>query len=169
MMVELHSRKCVCHGGSWMSIAGQSGSPCSKTGALPSGAVVVPLEQWRAMGKPHNVEEFHDFLSRLTRSGDRREYERFDAAVGVRISRLGHADSAGASEETATENLSRGGARVLSHLGLTKGEVVLFEDVRSAFRTRAQIQDVTGIGDRSHRLHLRFLDDLAPDQLLHSS
>jgi hypothetical protein len=167
MMVELHTRKCTCHGGSWMSVAGQSGSPCSKTGTLPSGSVVVPLEQWRAMGKPHNVEEFNDFLSRLTVSGDRREHERLEAIVDIRLSRLDREEEAAVSEDTATENLSRGGARVLSRMGVTKGEVVLFEEELSAFRTRAQIQDVTPIGDQRHRLHLRFLDGQAPDTLLH--
>jgi hypothetical protein len=163
MMVELHPRTCACHGGSWMSIAGQSGSPCSKDGRLPPGALVVPLEQWRAMGKPHTAEEFREFLGRLSRYGDRREFERFEVAVGVKLSRLDN--GTGLSERTSTENMSRGGARVATRLSAERGDVILFEEAQGAFRTRAQVQEVTGEAARDRRLHLRFLDGLAPDGL----
>src|SRR5688572_2935122 len=106
MMVELHPRTCACRGGSWMSLGGQSGSPCSDDGRPPVGAILVPLEQWRAMGKPHNVEEFQEFLNRVSRSGDRREYERYELVIGVRLFRL-DAPVAPSSEVTSTENLSR--------------------------------------------------------------
>src|SRR5688572_11980653 len=79
MMVELHPRNCACHGGSWMSLSGQSGASCSLDGSLPRGALVVPLDQWRAMGKPHNVEEFYDFLAHVASQpapGERRAHER---------------------------------------------------------------------------------------------
>jgi hypothetical protein len=84
----------------------------------------------------------------------------------VRLSRLDMPrPSPGIGEETSTDNLSRGGARVKSRLALAKGEVLLFEDARGAFRTRAQIQEVTG-NAHDQRLHLRFLDGFAPDGLI---
>jgi hypothetical protein len=122
------------------------------------------MEQWRAMGKPHNVEEFQDFLKRMEKSGDRREHERFDVVVGIRLSRLDVPAAHDFSELTSTENLSRGGARVRSQMHARKGDVLLFEEARSQWRTRAQIQDVTG-GDSERRLHLRFLDSSAPENL----
>jgi len=119
------------------------------------------------MGKPHNVEEFHAFLSRLTtRPAERRVHERYAASLGIRLSRIDpNRLAAELIEETATENLSRGGARVRSRIGGVKGDVVVFEEVTSAFRTRAQIQEITG-ADRDRYLHLRFLDASAPDTLL---
>jgi hypothetical protein len=135
--------------------------------------VVVPLEQWRAMGKPHNVEEFHDFLGQLSArppAGERRAHERFPVVVGIRLSR---GDSArevdgwvGFVEEAATGNVSRGGALVYCRLAAEKGDVLLFEEARTAFRTRARVQGISG--DETHRhLHLRFLDASAPETLLH--
>jgi hypothetical protein len=174
MMVELHPRSCSCHGGSWMSLSGQSGAPCSGDGRLPVGALVVPLEQWRAMGKPHNVEEFHDFLARVSAkptAGERRAYERFPIAVGVRLSRVqGVRDSDYVSDDfdhASTENLSRGGARVRSRMAAAKGDVLLFEESRSSFRTRARVEDVSG-AEPEHCFHLRFLDATAPESLLHA-
>jgi hypothetical protein len=154
-----------------MSIASRSGSPCSKDGAIPPGAVLVPLEQWRAMGKPYCAEEYQDFLSRLSQSGDRREHERIDKVLGVRLSRLPSASPI-EFEDTSTENLSRGGARVSSRMGAAVGDVLLFQETSSRFSTRVQIQDVTRVGgsrsrphDEKRRLHLRFLDAQPPDAL----
>jgi hypothetical protein len=173
MMVELHPRKCHCHGGSWMSLSGQSGAPCSEDGRLPRGAVVVPLEQWRAMGKPHNVEEFYDFLDglapRSTTGGERRAYPRFPVIVDIRLSRTAQGQDPSFVRETenaATENVSRGGALVRSHLTADKGDVLFFEESRSSFRTRARVQEVSGDGADRH-FHLRFLDASAPEGLLH--
>jgi hypothetical protein len=156
-----------------MSLSGQSGAPCTEDGSLPRGAVVVPLEQWRAMGKPHNVEEFHDFLGRLTAkplAGERRAHERFPVAVSIRLSRADMSHDRGALagyvEEAATGNVSRGGALVLCRLAAEKGDVLLFEESRSAFRTRARVQGVSG-DETARHLHLRFLDASAPEALLH--
>jgi hypothetical protein len=148
-----------------MSLAGQTGSPCTRDGKVPQGAVLVPMEQWRAMGKPHNVEEFQDFLKRMERSGDRREHERFDVVVGIRLSHVDRPPSKDWSELTSTENLSRGGARVRSQLRARKGDVLMLEESRSQWKTRAQIQDVSG-SEADRRLHLRFLDASYPDNLL---
>jgi hypothetical protein len=172
MMVELHPRRCACHGGSWISLAGQSGAPCSIDGTLPRGALVVPLEQWRAMGKPHNVEEFYAFLSSLSAKptgAERRAHQRFPVVVGIRLSRAGRLNEGDwpgeESDHAATENVSRGGALVRSRLSAAKGDVLLFEEARSSFRTRARVQDVSGdASDR--RYHLRFLDASAPEGLL---
>src|SRR5690349_3318308 len=121
MMVELHPKTCACHGGSWMSLSGQSGAPCSLDGRLPYGALVVPLEQWRAMGKPHDVEEFLEFLARISAkpsAGERRAHERVTVSFGVRLSRTASLDGGDGVDvdHAATENMSRGGARVRSRL-----------------------------------------------------
>jgi hypothetical protein len=166
MMIELHPRTCACHGGSWMSFVGQSGSPCSRDGQLPDGAVLVPLEQWRAMGKPHNVEEFDVALSQLSQAVVQRQFERYEIKIPVRICRYEADRPALPQEDTATHNLSRGGARVGSRLPVQKGDVLWFEESAGAFRTRAQVREVSAGEDQQRRLHLRFLDGLAPDDLL---
>ena len=169
MMIELHSKTCVCHGGSWMSFVGQSGSPCAKDGRLPTGAVLVPLEQWRAMGKPHDVEEFDLALLSLQGTVVQRQFERFDVTVPVRLWRLEDDHPAGPYENTATENLSQGGARVRSQLPLAKGDLVWFEQAAGDFRTRAQIREVSAGDHAERRLHLRFLDGSTPEHLLKST
>src|SRR5215213_6722478 len=100
MMVELHPKTCLCHGGSWMSFVGQSGSPCARDGHLPDGAVLLPLEQWRAMGKPHDVEEFDVALASLSHAVVPRRHERYHVAVPIRLSRLEADRPADPFEET---------------------------------------------------------------------
>lgn len=169
MMIELHPKSCACHGGSWMTFVGQSGSPCSDNGRLPEGAVLVPVEQWRAMGKPHDVEEFDLALLSLSKTVVARQHERFDVAVPVRLWRADTGAPADAHEDTATENVSRGGARVLSRLRIEQGEVVWFEHVTGHFRCRAQVRGVSAEDGTQRRLHLRFIDTLAPDEMLATS
>lgn len=113
------------------------------------------------MGKPHNSEEFEEFLARLGSSAtpDRREHPRLDLVVGVHLSRADRV------ADGATENLSRGGALVRSEIDADTGDIVVFEEAQSSFRTRAQVREVRGGGDK-RRLHLHFLDAKAPDQLL---
>jgi hypothetical protein len=166
MMIELHSKTCLCHGGSWMSFVGQSGSPCAKDGRLPVGAVLVPLDQWRAMGKPHDLEEFDLALASLQGTVVQRQFERFEVRESVRLWRLEEDHPAGPYENTCTENLSQGGARVLSQLPLSKGDFIWFEQADGDFRTRAQIREITSGHHAERRLHLRFLDGFTPEQLL---
>jgi hypothetical protein len=149
-----------------MSFVGQSGSPCSRDGQLPDGAVLVPLEQWRAMGKPHNVEEFDVALSQLSQAVVQRQFERYEITIPVRISRYEADHPVQPQEDTATHNLSRGGARVTCSLSCNKGDVLWFEESAGIFRTRAQVRDISSGDDHQQRLHLRFLDALAPDDLL---
>jgi PilZ domain-containing protein len=69
-------------------------------------------------------------------------------------------------EHTIAENLSKGGARVLTSLPVAKGEVIVVEEVGGPFRTRAEIKNVYIGKDRIPRLNLQFLDDEAPDRLI---
>jgi hypothetical protein len=151
-----------------MSFVGQSGSPCSRDGRLPQGAVLVPLEQWRAMGKPHNVEEFDVALAQLSQSVIQRQFERYEIVIPVRLARYESEGPALPPEETATHNLSRGGVCVSSRLPVHKGDVLWFEEAAGAFRTRAQVREVSSDEQQERRLHLRFLDGLAPEDLLTS-
>jgi hypothetical protein len=167
MMVELHPKSCVCHGGSWMTLVGQSGSPCAKSGHLPDGSLVVTLDQWRAMGKPHDVEEFDDALGRLSHAIVPRRFERYDNTVLVRLCPYADdGEDALLGEPIPTDNVSLGGARVRCQRPYRKGDVVWLEAMAGAFRTRAEVKDVTASETEEQRLHLSFLDGLAPASLL---
>jgi len=69
-------------------------------------------------------------------------------------------------EQTIAENIGRGGARVMTSLAVTKGDVLRMEEVDGDFQVRAQICNVYIGPDHIPRLNLRFLDAAAPDRLL---
>ena len=70
-------------------------------------------------------------------------------------------------ELTVADNVSRGGARVMTALSFQVGDVVLLQEAGGAFSTRAEIRAVTRVQPTYERLHLRFMDRQAPDRLLH--
>ena len=70
-------------------------------------------------------------------------------------------------ELTVADNISRGGARVMTALPFHVGDVVLLQEAGGAFATRAEIRAVTRVQPTYERLHLRFTDRQAPDRLLH--
>lgn len=100
------------------------------------------------------------------KSKERRQHARLDAFVNVRVKRLdGRADGA-PEERSIAENISRGGARVLTTLPVVTGDVVLLQEVDGSFRTRAEIRNVYVGPDNVPRLNLHFLDGEAPDRLV---
>jgi PilZ domain-containing protein len=96
---------------------------------------------------------------------DRRRHERLEVFVNLRVRRTD--DGPGPREEqTIADNISRGGARVLSTLAVEKGAVVELEEVGGDFRARAEVKNVFVGPDRIPRLGLAFLDVTAPDRLV---
>jgi PilZ domain-containing protein len=98
---------------------------------------------------------------------ERRRYARLENAfLNLTLHRI---DASGASvqeERTVAENLSKGGARVMTAMGVAKGEVVIVEEMGGDFRTRAEIRNVYIGEDRIPRLNLQFLDGEAPDRMI---
>jgi hypothetical protein len=163
MQIELHSRNCSCRGGSWVVVDGSSGSPCSGP-AADGPRVVLPMAQWKSMGKPSSVEEHAEATSR-EKEGERREFDRFAVAIKVRLSRLASWRKEGTQfEDTTTEVVAKGGALVNSHMAVEKGEVLQFE-VPGSFSAKAEVMYVAG-GKGVLRLGLRFLDNLLPESLI---
>lgn len=72
-------------------------------------------------------------------------------------------------ERTVTENLGRGGARVLTSLPVGRGEILDLEELGGGFRTRAEVVNVYVGQDHVPRLNLRFLDAEAPARLIQAS
>jgi len=94
---------------------------------------------------------------------ERRAHERHEMHYNLRLSRQGE----GAEKEfTVAENLSKGGARVLTTLPVVKGEIIIVEEMAGPFRSRAEIRNIYIGKDKVPRLNLRFLDAEAPDRLI---
>jgi len=93
---------------------------------------------------------------------ERRLFRRLDVFMNLKLKR-----SSGTGEElTVAENLGKGGARVLTSLTLTKGEIIEVEELGGTFKTRAEIRNIYLGKDRVCRLNLRFLDREPPDRLV---
>jgi hypothetical protein len=71
-------------------------------------------------------------------------------------------------ELTVADNVSIGGARVMTSLGFQVGEILLLQEAGGGFATRAEVRGITKMQPTVDRLHLRFLDRQAPDRLLRS-
>jgi hypothetical protein len=69
-------------------------------------------------------------------------------------------------ELTVADNVSQGGAHVMTTLNMGKGDVILLQEAGGGFATRAEIRGVTNGTDNIKRLHLKFLDRRAPERLL---
>ena len=94
---------------------------------------------------------------------ERRAHQRHEMHYNLRLSRQGE----GAEKEfTVAENLSKGGARVLTTLPVVKGEIIIVEEMAGPFRSRAEIRNIYIGKDKVPRLNLRFLDAEAPDRLI---
>jgi hypothetical protein len=94
---------------------------------------------------------------------ERRSARRVDVFVNLKLVR---ANGSVQSEQTVTENLSRGGVRVMSSLPVQKGEVVVIEDPHGAFSLRAEARGVFVGKDGIPRINLRFVDGSKPDALI---
>jgi hypothetical protein len=91
----------------------------------------------------------------------RRSHARLGARVAVVISRSGADGAPGESEQTLTENISPGGARVATRLeSIRAGEVVTLREAASAFQTRARVANVWRGADGQKHLNLEFEEPL---------
>jgi hypothetical protein len=89
------------------------------------------------------------------KSRERRQHTRLDVFVNVKLTRLDGMPGPH-DERTIAENISRGGARVLSALVVTPGDVLLFGEVDGDFETRAEVCGVYVGPDRIPRLFRPF-------------
>jgi hypothetical protein len=97
---------------------------------------------------------------------ERRQHPRHELPYNLKLSREAGSGPGPQQEHTVAENLSKGGARVLTSLPVVKGEIVIVEEVGGPFRTRAEIRNIYIGKDKIPRLNLKFLDDEAPDRLI---
>jgi hypothetical protein len=166
--VELHAAACSCRGGAWALLETTQRSPCSGDRAASAEKLVIGLEEWRELGKPGSLEVLREAQDRSA-SGERRQFQRFEIALPVRIARIATwRDRSAQVEETVTEVVAAGGALVRSRMAVEKGEMVRFQ--LQSYETRAEVMYVA-IGasagmDGIQRLGLKFLDAPLPDSLI---
>jgi hypothetical protein len=98
---------------------------------------------------------------------ERRRFRRLELPLAFKVRTNGGSSDA-REEQTVAENMSKGGARVLTSLPVTKGQIVDLEEIGGSFRTRAEIKNVFIGTDNVPRLNLAFLDNEAPDRLVTS-
>lgn len=98
---------------------------------------------------------------------ERRHHERLQLFVNLRLRRLGM--SGMLEEQTVTENVSRGGARVFTTLPVSSGETITVADLDDKVAAEALVCNVYAGPDRVTRLNLQFPDAAAFERLLHAA
>jgi len=162
--VELHGRECSCRGGAWVLLEGVEHSPCS-SGAPPQQRVVLELLEWRQLGKPASLESYTEAQQRAE-SGDRRQFNRFEVSLPVRLERIGSwREPSSQGEDTLAEVIATGGALVRSRMAVDKGDTIRFR--LGGYETRAEVTYVSAPGSaETPRLGLKFLDAPLPTALI---
>jgi len=101
-----------------------------------------------------------------TDPGDRRRFQRHDLFVNLTLQQEDEWGMVLQEELIVTENIGKGGARVMTSLAFAKGDIVLVQERDAAFQTRAEVREVDPANGRVRRLSLKFLDGQPPDVLL---
>jgi hypothetical protein len=166
--IELHGQACSCRGGAWVLLASTQRSPCSGETSAAAEKLVLSLDEWRQLGKPGNLEVFKEAQQR-SESGERRQFQRFEVAMPVRLARIATwRDPSAQLEETTADVIAEGGALVRSRMAVEKGEMIRF--LVDGYETRAEVMYVsagTGSGmDGTQRVGLKFLDAPLPASLI---
>jgi hypothetical protein len=110
--------------------------------------------------------EFHPTGPTTQSSNERRSSGRTEVFVNFTIQLVDEWGAVLQEELTVADNVSRGGARVMTTLSFQKGDVVLLQEAGGGFATRAEVRGVSKAQPTIERLHLQFIDRQAPDRLL---
>jgi len=96
---------------------------------------------------------------------ERRASSRLETPLEVMVARV-RGPEVLPDERTLAENISRGGARVMTaDPSISASDVVRFREVGGDFQTQAEVRHAYAGRDRIRRLNLKFLDRPAPDRL----
>jgi hypothetical protein len=118
----------------------------------PRGFEARPGGRYRLPTDPRSTEAT---ASEAPRS-ERRKHDRLQLFVDLRIRRAG---AGGVMEEqTVTENVSHGGARVYTTLPVKRGETLSVSDLEATVSCEAVVRNVYVGADRVTRLNLHFPD-----------
>ena len=97
---------------------------------------------------------------------ERRRAKRTEVFVNVKLKVVDAEGRTLREEQTVTENLSKGGLRVMTGLPLSKGERVMVEDLAGTFQAPAEIRNLYIGKDGVPRLNLFFVSGDAPEALI---
>jgi len=97
---------------------------------------------------------------------DRRSHPRTDLFVNFTIQLVDEWGVVLQEELTVADNISRGGARVMTTLTFQVGDIVLLQEASGGFATRAAVRGISNAQRSIDRLHLQFIDRQAPDRML---
>jgi hypothetical protein len=97
---------------------------------------------------------------------DRRGAPRAQIHVNFTIEQVDEFGAVLQEELTVADNVSHGGARMMTTLTFQVSDVILVQEAGGGFATRAEIRGITRVQPTYERLHLKFLDRQAPDRLL---
>jgi hypothetical protein len=126
----------------------------------PKGFEAKPGGRYRLPTDPRTAQA----LASGVPPGERRRHERLQLFVNLRLKRAGV--SGVMEEQTVTENVSRGGARVFTTLPVAKGESIAVTDLDKAVTAEAVVRNVYVGPDRVTRLNLQFPDLRGFERLL---
>jgi hypothetical protein len=100
------------------------------------------------------------------KGSERRTQRRVDIFVNFTIQQVDEWGAVLQEELTVADNISKGGARVMTSLDFMKGDTIIVQEAGGGFATRAEIRDVRKGSDGIRRLHLKFLDRQTPERML---
>ena len=133
--------------------------PTTAAATLASARAGVPAAPVPGAGGP-------DFRAPDRMPEDRRVSPRVQLFVNFTIQLVDEWGAVLQEELTVADNISRGGARVMTSLGFHAGDVLLLQEAGGGFATRAEVRATTKVQPTVDRLHLRFLDRQAPARLM---
>jgi hypothetical protein len=97
---------------------------------------------------------------------ERRQHPRVALFVNFTLQQVDEWGMVLQEELTVADNVSKGGAHVMTTLGFAVGDIILLQEAGGGYATRAEIRGIGKASDGIGRLHLKFLDRLAPDRLM---
>jgi hypothetical protein len=135
--------------------------PMTAPSTIPKGRAGVPPPPLPGAPRP-------EFQPSREVPEDRRNSPRVQLFVNFTIQLVDEWGAVLQEELTVADNVSKGGARVMTSLGFQLGEVLLLQEAGGGFATRAEVRAITKVQPTVDRLHLRFMDRQAPERLLRS-
>jgi tetratricopeptide (TPR) repeat protein len=106
-----------------------------------------------------------------TRAGkaasERRRHNRLGITVNLILTKLGPEGRVVKQERTIADNISRGGARILTSIpDLALGDAVVVKELEGDFEARGVVRNLVKGPDSIPRVGIEFLDHAAPDRLV---
>jgi hypothetical protein len=127
----------------------------------------VSPEGWRDLVRAHPKEDMLPASPSAEDLGrDRRVFPRFEISVNFLAQHVDEWEGILQEALTVAENLSRGGARLLTTASLGRGDIVILREIGGGFVTRAEVTGFDFDEDRSRHVRVKFLGDQGPDHLI---